>query len=44
MKLDLVPEYFGIGFVGKLNILEEAQTSFAVVQFGLTSPLYFKLS
>jgi hypothetical protein len=42
MKFDLVPEYFGVSIVCKLNILEEAQTSFAVVVFGVTSPLSYK--
>ncbi len=31
MKFDLGPEYFGVGIVRKLNILEEAPASFAVV-------------
>jgi hypothetical protein len=43
-EIDLVPEYFGVGFVRKLNILEEAQTSFAVVQFDVACPLSFKLA
>ncbi|MFO0001470.1 MAG: hypothetical protein ACK559_10085, partial [bacterium] len=44
MKFALDPEYFGVSIVRKLNILEEAQTSFAVVQFGVTSPLSCKLA
>jgi hypothetical protein len=31
-EIDLVPEYFGVGIVRKLNILEDAPASFAVVQ------------
>ncbi len=44
MKFDFVPEYLGMGIVRKLNILEEAPASFAVVQFGVTSPLSCKLA
>jgi hypothetical protein len=44
MKFDLVPEYFGVGIVRKLNIMEEAPASFTVVQFGVNSPLSSKLA
>jgi hypothetical protein len=32
MQFDLDPEYFGVGIVRKMNILEEAPASFAIVQ------------
>jgi hypothetical protein len=44
MKFIIVPEYFGVGIVRKLTILEEAPASFAVIQFGINCPLSFKLA